>query len=152
MWRSNGVLVPLLFALLAHCGRDPQATPEGALAAWVAAMNDSRTDITARRRAYDLLAQPARASLAERAARASQLSGREIQPWEMLAPGRFAMRFDLGPEGLQASVQGERATVIVRGPAGERAEVPMVREGERWRVDLALPAMVPIRVDADGGP
>jgi len=27
-----------------------------------------------------------------------------------------------------------------------------VREGGRWRVDLALPAMVPIRVDADGGP
>jgi hypothetical protein len=144
------VLCGLLLAL-PGCRRDPQATPEGALTAWVSAMNASRSDLSARRRAYDLLAEPARTSLTERAARASQLSGREIEPWEMLAPGRFAMRFPLDPERLRARVKGDRAVVVAHGHGDDRAEVPMVRENGQWRVDLELPAMEPIRADADGG-
>jgi hypothetical protein len=123
----------------AACDRSLDGTPEDALAAWVAAMNGSRADPSTRRRAYELLSRGARDNLARRAAVAGQLSGREIKPWEMLAPGRFALRFAFDRHRLRASTQGERATVTARGARGEVAEVPMVLEDGRWRVDLALP-------------
>lgn len=140
-----------MLALEAGCARDPRSTPEDALASWVSAMQASRSDLGARRHAFELLSAHARASLGERAARASQLSGREIQPWEMLAPGRFAMRFAFDRTALRTRIQGEHATVTVFGPAGEYADVPMVREDGRWRVDLDLPPMQPVRSDGDGG-
>jgi hypothetical protein len=142
--------VVAMVAALAACHTRPDDTPEGALSAFVTAMNASRTDITARERAYEMLAAPARASLAARAQRASQLSGYAMQPWEMLAPGRFAMRFTFDPDGLSARIEGERAVVTARGPAGDRAEVPMVREGGRWRVALGLPPVEPIRIGDAG--
>jgi hypothetical protein len=143
-------LLLIAFALAA-CRRAPEETPESVLTAWVNAMNASRSDIEARRRAYELLSDAARASLADRAARASQLSGRDLQPWEMLAPGRFAMRFAFDPEGLRTRVEGDHATVTARGPQGDRASVPMVRENGHWHVDLALPSMQTIQSTADGG-
>ncbi|MEI8254997.1 MAG: hypothetical protein WCJ30_04930 [Deltaproteobacteria bacterium] len=133
------------------CHREPEDTPETVLSAWVSAMNASRSDVDARRRAYPLLSSRARDSLTERAARASQLSGRDVQPWEMLAPGRFAMRFAFDPDGLEARVEGEHATVTARGRSGDHAEVPMVREQGHWRVDLTLPAMEPIQSVSDAG-
>lgn len=151
-WATGTMFIILSLAIgIAGCDRDPRSTPEEALAAWVAAMNASRTDISARRQAYDLLAQRARASLQERAARASQLSGLDIQPWEMLAPGRFALRFTFDPRRLRATITGHRAVVTVVGPGGDRASVPMVREDGQWRVDLTLPPMQPTHADTDGG-
>jgi hypothetical protein len=135
----------LVFVSLWSCSREPDSTPEGALSAWVSAMNASRSDIQARRRAYDLLTTRAQQSLAERASRATQLSGRELQPWEMLAPGRFSLRFPFDPETLSSTIEGETAVVLARSRGGERAEVPMVRENGRWRVDLSLPPIRPIR-------
>lgn len=142
----------LVFALGAvACQREPEDTPETALTIWVNAMNASRSDIQARHRAYDLLSNRARESLTERAARASQLSGRDLQPWEMLAPGRFAMRFAFDPDGLETHIDGDRATVTARARAGDHAEVPMIREQGHWHVDLALPAMQTIQSGDDGG-
>lgn len=145
------VVLVLAGLALPGCERDPQDSPEGALAQWVAAMNASRSDISARRRAYELLSDPARASLGERAARASQLSGRDIQPWEMLAPGRFTLHIPFDPEALVATTTGDHAIIVARGRAGDRAEVPMVREAGHWRVDLTLPPMRAVQTDRDGG-
>lgn len=114
-------------------------------------MNSSRSDIEARRRAYDVLSDRARESLTERAARASQLSGRDLQPWEMLAPGRFAMRFAFDPDGLETHIDGDHAMVTARARAGDHAEVPMVREHGHWRVDLSLPPMQTIQTGDDAG-
>lgn len=124
---------------LAHCSSPRADSPEDTLASWVTAMNASRSDPSTRRRAFELLSQRARDNLSRRAAVAAQLSGREVKPWEMLAPGRFALRFAFDRQQLRARVDGERATVTARGPRAEVAEVPMVREEGQWRVDLALP-------------
>ncbi len=124
---------------LSACGERREDSPEDALASWVSAMNGSRGDPSTRRRAFELLSQRARDNLSRRAAVAAQLSGREVKPWEMLAPGRFALRFAFDRQQLRARVQGERATVTARGSRAEVAEVPMVREQGQWRVDLSLP-------------
>ncbi|MBL8679610.1 MAG: hypothetical protein JNK05_10615 [Myxococcales bacterium] len=139
--RSGGLIIALALMVLVSvgCDRPQDETPEDALSAWVAAMNGSRGDPSTRRRAYDLLSQRTRENLARRAAVAAQLSGREVKAWEMLAPGRFALRFSFDRQALRARVEGDRAVVIARGPRTEVAEVPMVREEGRWRVDLALP-------------
>ncbi len=150
-WLSTLLLLALLALIALGCRREPEDTPESVLSAWVAAMNASRSDVDARRRAYPLLSARARELLTERAARASQLSGRDLQPWEMLAPGRFAMRFAFDPDGLETRIEGDRATVTARGRSGERAGVPMVREQGHWRVDLTLPAMEPIEAAGDAG-
>lgn len=141
------VAVVLVFACA--CSRDAQDTPESVLGAWVSAMNASRNELSSRHHAFDLLSSRARASLTERAARASQLSGRDLPAWEMLAPGRFAMRFAYDPDLLTTTIQGDRATVTARGRQGEAADVPLIREEGHWRVDLELPAIEPIRADSD---
>jgi hypothetical protein len=129
----------------AGCSRDAPSTPEGALSAFVSAMQSSRSDVGARRRAYELLSDGARAALSARAARASQLSGRILQPWTMLAPGRFTLRVEpFDSEGLSSRITGDRAVVIVRGTTGDHIEVPMVREHGQWRVELSLPPMQPL--------
>lgn len=152
-WLRALVCAVVFGAALLGCHREPDDSPEFVLTSWVSAMNASRSDVDARRRAYPLLSSRARESLTERAARASQLSGHDLQPWEMLAPGRFAMRFAFNPDELEVHIAGDRATVVARGRAGDRAEVPMVREQGHWRVDLVLPAMAPIQTSevADGG-
>lgn len=136
MKAREGVALALL---LLGCERRPELTPEGALMTWVNAMNASRSDASQRRAAFDLLAPAARRNLAARAARASQFAGRPVEPWEMLAPGRFSLRFSIDPANLRVELQGDRATVQANGPGGDHADVPMVREGNAWRVDLALP-------------
>lgn len=137
--RAAAALVAALAGGAHGCERGRDDGPEESLSAWVAAMNASRSDPSARARAYELLSRRAQDNLARRAAVAAQLSGREVRAWEMLAPGRFALRFAFDRGQLRARVEGERATVTARGPRSEVAEVPMVRELGRWRVDLALP-------------
>ncbi|MFO0563374.1 MAG: hypothetical protein U0269_35450 [Polyangiales bacterium] len=132
------VVLAAWFAL-AQCSSPRADSPEDSLASWVTAMNASRGDPSTRRRAFELLSQRARDNLSRRAAVAAQLSGREVKPWEMLAPGRFALRFAFDRQQLRARIDGDRATVTARGPRAEVAEVPMVREEGQWRVDLALP-------------
>lgn len=136
--RAIVAMAMIVFASLG-CDRPQDETPEDALSNWVAAMNGSRGDPSTRRRAFELLSLRARENLARRAAVAAQLSGREVKAWEMLAPGRFAMRFSFDRQALRARTNGDRAVVIARGPRTEVAEVPMVREEGRWRVDLSLP-------------
>ncbi len=121
------------------CGARAPSTPTGAVAAFASAVESASSDPTQRRRVYDLLSRRARDSLTARAARASQVSGWELRPWDMLAPGRMRLRVQVSPESLTARESGDRAVVTVRGRAGGVADVPLVREEGEWRVDLALP-------------
>jgi len=136
---SSWTVVLAAWTALTQCSSPRSNAPEDALAAWVAAMNESRRDPSMRRQAFELLSQRAKDNLSRRAAVAGQLSGRDIKPWEMLAPGRFALRFPFDRQRLRARIEGDRATVTARGPRAEVAEVPMVWEQGQWRVDLALP-------------
>lgn len=133
----------LACALAAACVREREpVTPGETVAAFVAALEASAGDPGARRRVYALLSSRAKAGLDARAARASQVSGRSFEAWEMLAPGRVRMLLQFDPGTIRTQVQGERAIVSVRGRSGGSADVPLVREEGRWRVDLELPPVL----------
>jgi len=127
----------LLF--LAACSRQPvDATPDGAVKEWLGHMEASIDDGREAKAAYALLGPAARANLEERANRASQVEGRHVEPYEMLAEGHFGLRFR--PRKMKASQDGTTATVEVTGadPA-DHAQIRCVKEGSTWRVEPDLP-------------
>lgn len=130
-----------LLVALTGCARESVRSPEESVAAFVADLDRARVDPAARRAAYEHLSQRSRSALQDRASRASQVSGWALQPWEMIAPGRIRWRIRFDRSLLRARVSGDRAVVTARGLSGGVADVPLVREGERWRVDLDLPPM-----------
>ena len=122
------------------CSRlPPDATPEGALHAFLDDIDEAGDDPPAVRRAFDRLGPTARGNLAERARRTSRLQGRQVEPWEMLAAGLFGLSFR--PKAMRSAVVGDRATVEVMGedPRSEHATVVCVREGARWHIEPGLP-------------
>ena len=102
------------------------------------------------REAYALLGPSARANLEGRAQRASRVQGRRVEPFEMLAEGRFGLRFR--PKSWQTSVVGDQATVDVVGsdPVNERAAVRCAHESSGWRVEPELPE-ISLPASRDGG-
>ncbi|MEZ4392757.1 MAG: hypothetical protein R3A48_16830 [Polyangiales bacterium] len=123
------------------CGLGREASPESALVAFVGDLDRARLDPAARRAAYEHLSARARGDLQARASRASQVSGWALHPWDMIAPGRIRWRIRFDRNLLRARVSGDRAVVTAQGLSGGVADVPMVREGGRWLVDLDLPPM-----------
>ena len=110
------------------------------------AMEQTSSNEQALEEAYGLLDVHARDALGERARDASALAnGREFAAWEMLAQGRYRVRFAYAEYGsMREHLQGEHATVTVLGTDGtSRAEVPLVREDGHWRVVLVVPAPAP---------
>lgn len=137
---KRGLAPGLALALLLGCSRPPpEATPDGAVRLFLDDMDIAGDDPSAMRRAYDLLGPAARANLAERARRTSQLQGRHVEPPDMLAAGLFGLAFR--PKAMRPTVMGDRATVEVFGedPHGEHASVVCVREGAGWHVEPGLP-------------
>lgn len=135
--------------LVAACSRAaPDATPEGAVRLWLEKMESAAEDQRAMREAYDLLGPRARANLKERAERASRGQGRRSEPWEMLAEGRFGLRFR--PRSMASTLRGDDATVDVRGEGSdEHALVRCTRENGAWRIEPELPELqAPTRRDA----
>ena len=147
--RTRLALTVLVIAACTHPADN--ATPEGAVRAWLDHMEDSMGDPGEAALAYALLGPRARKNLAARAARASQVEGRRAQAFEMLAEGHFGLRFR--PKTMHATVTGSEAVVDVTGndPGTESARVACVRDSEGWRVEPELPEMAaPVRVK-DGG-
>jgi hypothetical protein len=112
-------------------------------------MHRHHGDPKAARLAYDLLWSEAKNNLAERAKRASALSGRNVAPEEMLVPSRFLLHFK--PEKFESAVSGEWAVVTISGEEHQRHEVRCVLEDERWRVVVQVPALPPIQTRPDAG-
>lgn len=136
------LLVAALAAGLVACDDEPtDATPDGAVRRFVAAMARGETQRAAIREAFELLDGAARRELGRRAERASTLSGRRFHPWDLIPQGRFRLRFRPRREdAYRATVDGDRATVTVFGEApDQRADVPLVREDGRWRIALPIP-------------
>jgi hypothetical protein len=137
--------------LVSACSRvAPDSTPDGAVRLWLEKMEAAAEDPRAIKDAYALLGPAARANLAERARRTSQLQGRRVEPWQMLADGHFGLRFK--PKAMKASTVGDRATVDVTGndPASEHASVRCVREGGAWRIEPEIPELI-VQPRRDGG-
>jgi hypothetical protein len=142
----------LLLALAAlGCSRAaPDATPEGAVRLWLEKMESAADDARAMKEAYQLLGPRARANLTERADRASRGQGRRFEPHEMLAEGRFGLRFR--PKAMSSRVEGDDAWVEVKGDGGgERASVKCTREAGAWRVEPELPEVAAPARRPDGG-
>jgi hypothetical protein len=129
--------LPLSTAACSH--PPPDSTPEGAVRLFLDDLEAAEDDPRVMRRTYDLLGPQARANLAERARRTSSLQGRQFQPWEMLASGRFGLAFR--PKDYRTNRVGDRATVEVVGtdPTSEHASVICVREAGGWRIEPGLP-------------
>jgi hypothetical protein len=147
----------LALAFVAVCGActwpAPDATPEGAVRAWLDRMEASDEDAHAIREAYALLGPTARANLVERAERASRLEGHRVEPWDMLAEGRFGLKFR--PKAMVSKIDGEVATVAVTGdePLSEHALVHCARVAAAWRVEPELPPVPALpRREADPAP
>lgn len=134
----------LSVALFGGCsspaGPAAQRSPSEVLRQFLAAMDQSTSDERALRTAYELLASPAQKSLEARAARVKSLAGQSREPWQMLAQGRFRLRFSpASRRGMRETINGDSATVTVTGTGpDERADVPLVREQGQWRLQLVL--------------
>jgi len=122
------------------CSRGEPTSPEATVRAMMAALHASQNDPRARVRVYGLLSSRSQAALQSRAQLSSQMSGMTLEPWEMLAPGRVRMRvvFDAATT-TTARMRGETGVVTVRDRLGGSAEVTVVREEGRWRVEMGLP-------------
>jgi hypothetical protein len=145
------LLVLPLAAASAGCTRSaPDATPDGAVRLFVEKMESGAEDPRAMREAYQLLGPHARSNLKERADRASKGQGRRYEPFEMLAEGRFGLKFR--PKTMTAKIEGDDAFVEVRGDGPEeRATVHCVREAPAWRVEPELPDVQAPQRRGDGG-
>lgn len=147
----RSLVLLLTLVLGAACSRSvPDATPEGAVRLWLEKMESAGEDERAMKEAYQLLGPRARANLKERADRASRGQGRRFEPHEMLAEGRFGLRFR--PKAMTTHVEGDSATVEIKGDGpDEHASVKCTREGTVWRIEPELPEVVaPVR-RPDGG-
>lgn len=138
--RVRGLAVGAVLVLSSGCSHPAlDATPEGAVRVFLDAMEAAGDDPSSMQRVYDLLGPDARANLAERARRTSQLQGRQVDPSTMLAAGLFGVAFR--PKATRATIVGDRATVDVFGedPKSEHASVLCVREARGWRIEPGLP-------------
>ena len=133
--------VMCLFTASACSSVPTERTPAGALSLFLESMGEAEDNPAARARAFSLLSRDTRESLAQRARLAGALSGRRFAPWEMIVEGRYRLRFrPRERRGFETRVQGNHAIVVVHGEGrSERAEVTMVREADKWRVQIHVP-------------
>jgi hypothetical protein len=144
--------VLMTIGALSSCQRKPpDFTPEGAVRELLDRIDRIETDPTEARAVYELLSLPTKQNLIERARRASTTSGRDIPPQDMIAPGRFSLRFE--PRKMHTRVAADRAVVDVTGidPETDRAEVPCVLEDGRWRIEIPLPPLAPVEKRPEPG-
>jgi hypothetical protein len=140
----------LALLMLANCTRSaPESTPEGTVRLWLEHMEDSVSTPSTQREAYELLSQTSKKNLQARADRDAPRLGRRIQAHEMLAEGRFGLRFR--PKTYRTVLAGARANVEVHGEPSELAIVSTVREGDRWRIELELPDVTQLSKRSDAG-
>ena len=145
-WPGLAVAAPL--ALSVACASEQEsidARPERVVQEFVARLQRVHGDPRAARAAYELLWAEGRQNLAERAKRASAVTGQKVAPEEMIAPSRMWLRDQ--PRRYSSRVSGEWAEVVIEAESpNERSEhvARCVLEDGSWRVVLELPQLPPI--------
>jgi len=144
-------LVWLALLALSACQDAPPPGPADTVRSFLRLMDESGirsgpsgevlADEAALQEAYALLSQRTQSSLRERAELAASLAGGDLEPWNILIPGRFRLRFEpVTFDEIIEDTRPRRATVLVRGAGeGEVAEIPLVEEDGRWRIPLDIP-------------
>jgi hypothetical protein len=134
------VCVGLANAAVGCGGAEADGTPAEALSRFLEAMDRSVINEAALKDAYALLDEEAQRELSSRASRAGFLTGRKFEPWDMIAQGRFRLRFAPAEHaGMHTTLSGDTAVVHVKSEDSRaQAAVPLVREAGRWRVKLQL--------------
>lgn len=117
--------------------------PDDVVANFVSAMSRAHGAPESGQRVVELLWEPARENLEERAERASALSGRELEAGELIAPSWFSLH--VVPEKYESRIEGQWAEVTVIGTRGERVKTRCRKEDGEWKVALELPPLPPIR-------
>lgn len=141
--RFSPALVLLGFSLGACQQETPERGPEEVVHEFVNIMRRVHGDPLIGEAAFELLWEPARENLKERARRASALSGRELSVGEMIVPSWFALH--INPERVEARRDGDWAEVTIFGAGEESVQMRCVYEEAKWRVVLELPPLAPIR-------
>ena len=146
--RASNVLGLGLLVLVGGCREESVAPgPEAVLSQFVHVMGGVHGDPVMGEKAVALLWKPARDNLAERARRASALSGRNVALGEMIAPSWFALH--LVPDHYETRLDGNWAEVTAVARDGSHVKSRLVEEGGQWRVALELPPLSPIRQRAE---
>lgn len=117
-------------------------TPETIVRQFLDGMQKNHGDPKVANQVYNLLWQPARKNLEERARRASALSGRPVHPSEMIVPSWFTLRITDAPAKTRVEPPWAEVT-FGDTPSAPRARL-FLEEGH-YRVALELPALPPIR-------
>lgn len=125
----------LLVAVIGLCDcRSPRAHPEDTVAALIEVVRAGD-----RAAAYDLLGPTTRQRLEALAAGARRSTGRlTLAPSDLLGTSWAPPAWEAAHLRTLAN-DGRSATVEVSGVGGERQELTLVRDHERWRVELAAP-------------
>jgi hypothetical protein len=121
------------------CAADPgELSPKQALSAFLTALDRSTHAPEQLKVAFEWVDEKSQAALKQRADLAASLAGRSISAWDMLVAGRGS--FSAYPPSAVARVRsaGEQAFVSLQVDGRSQVEVPMRREGGRWRVVLGL--------------
>ncbi|GAB4196133.1 MAG: hypothetical protein OHK0013_03050 [Sandaracinaceae bacterium] len=144
--RTQALVAPLALALAACGARAVDATPVGAVRAFLAAL-ERADDPHAREEAYRLLCPAAQIALAERARDAAALGGRTFAPWEMIVEERVRVRHAprRGSAFQERAVTDDpdRRLVDVTDESGAVRSVATRRVEGSWCVELSVPAAEP---------
>lgn len=132
--------------VVAACARAPaDATPQGAVEAFVDRMDRVHGDPVIAKSALALLSTDTRRALESRAERATAVAGHAFGPADMLVPSYFLLEYT--PVRYVARTHGDTAEVSVVGahPATQTRVIQCVKESGAWRIVLDLPALRPIK-------
>ena len=145
----RAVVLPLLLLglSLGGCKRAPEnVTPEGAVRELFAALEGMSTEPSRAKDALALLGPSTSKNLEARAQRASKVEGRTIAPADYLAAARYLPRARAATYTTALGASGELAEVTAMDETGrDLVHVATVKQGELWRVELALPEMQPLQ-------
>jgi hypothetical protein len=143
---TAALLALAAWPMLAGCARRaPDATPEGALDLYLRTMEETPYDPQATGRAFRLLSPKAREAIKAESARAQQITGKPLPVEAFFTPTWRPLRFPVDRLHAVIAPDGEHAMVDVYGvdAKADHVRVPMVREGEGWRLEIDIPPSAP---------